>query len=327
MKKALCLIMTILLGAVGGCQKDKCAERSAEAEIKVIAEGINTADISSTEVSLSINGEAAISRRFDSALPAFVFQFKDENNPPRTFFLRAVAYDKAGKALAAGEVNTTFNNDGCNFFTISVKSSVIPGTRQDGGAPGSQSEDSGSNAQLGDGGKNNETKPDSQILPPTCPWGSQLAENLNLGMAQSNHISGGTADEQAVFNRMNQVRSGFPIKWNDCLADLARSHAQYFVQVKQYTNHGSLSNPDGFLVQQRASAAGLNLSPLDENCLHGDFQSWLKGSAAKAVDMWMQDDHSRPILQCKEVGVGVAYREVTSPPYTEAFVVADFLCN
>lgn len=171
-------------------------------------------------------------------------------------------------------------------------------------------------------------KPDSQqTLPSTCPWGAQVPQNLNLGMAQCAHIPGGTVDEQAVFQRMNQFRSGSTIKWNDCLGDLARSHAQYYVQVKQYTGHGTLSNPNAWLVDQRANAAGLNLSPLDENCLHGDFQYWLQGSAANAVDMWMQDTHSQPILQCKEVGIGVAYMQVTSPPYTEAFIVADFLCN
>jgi uncharacterized protein YkwD len=139
------------------------------------------------------------------------------------------------------------------------------------------------------------------------------------------HLDEGTADETAVFERMNEVRGGEPLAWNACLADLARSHSRDMVD-RGYFGHGAAGSPGSFMVADRAAAAGLSADGwLNEDILQGDLRYWLGGDIARTVDMWMTDDHRLPILGCREVGVGVV-----SVPYLDTvivYVTADFVCD
>jgi uncharacterized protein YkwD len=164
--------------------------------------------------------------------------------------------------------------------------------------------------------------------PAACPWGGHMPASSAAGLADSAHLGGGTADERAVAARMNQQRSGSPLRWDDCLADLARAHSQDMVK-SGYFGHGSKASPSAFLIADRAAAASFSIAAsewLTEDILQGDLAYYLKGQAANAVDIWMgSPGHAAPILECKAVGVGIATTSFMGT--TTIIVTADFLCD
>jgi len=123
---------------------------------------------------------------------------------------------------------------------------------------------------------------------------------------------------------MNKARGGTPLVWDDCLADLARSHSKDMV-ARVYYGHGTAGNTKAFLVGSRVTASKLVVAGHpDEDVLMGDLQYFLKGDVAVAVDYWMTDGHKLPILGCIRAGVGV--EKVTTAQGTTAYVTADFAC-
>jgi uncharacterized protein YkwD len=170
--------------------------------------------------------------------------------------------------------------------------------------------------------------PDGQP-PSNCPWGSVLPANSSVGLYQVNHIAGGTVDEKAVFDRMNQLLGGTPLVWNDCLADLARGHSEDFPK-SNYFGHGCAGNASAWMIDQRGAAAGFKLDTLKEvlweDILMGDFQAYLGGVAANTANKWMSDTgHSAPIKNCKEAGVGIAWYDFMG--VKNIYVTANFLCD
>jgi uncharacterized protein YkwD len=154
-----------------------------------------------------------------------------------------------------------------------------------------------------------------------CPWGGAVAGSPTVGLAASAHVPGGTTEERRVFDALNAQRKA-PLAWDDCLGDLARSHAEDMA-ARRYYGHGSAGSPRAFMIPDRVRAAGLAAPPsVDENVLMGDLAYFLKGDAASAVGYWMTDGHRVPILGCASVGVGVA--KVTAGGTTTAYVTADF---
>jgi len=157
-----------------------------------------------------------------------------------------------------------------------------------------------------------------------CPWGAALAGNAGVGLAAAPHANGPTADEQQVLSAMNARRTGPPLVWNSCLADLARGHS-VDMMTRGYFGHGSATAPQMFMIGDRVAAAGLSLTGHpDEDLLTGDLRYYLGSDITHVVTNWMTDDHALPILHCAEVGVAIS-----SMPYmdtTIVWVTADFRC-
>lgn len=164
--------------------------------------------------------------------------------------------------------------------------------------------------------------------PAACPWGQQLLDDAASGLSPVQHIPGGSSDEQALFQRMNQHRPGTALAWDDCLADVARGHSRDMA-VRKYWGHGCAAHPSAFLVAQRASAAGYVPGGgewLTEDILQGDLQYYLNGNIASAVDIWIgSPGHAAPILSCSRVGIGV--ERVTFLGSTSVLITADFACD
>jgi len=157
-----------------------------------------------------------------------------------------------------------------------------------------------------------------------CPWGASLAADPGVGLAGVPHAAAPTTDEQAVFDAMNARRTGAPLAWNACLADLARGHS-VDMMTSGYFGHGSAGDPQTFMIVDRVAATHLTLGGhADEDVLTGDVRYYLGSDIRTVVADWMTDGHAIPILNCAEAGVGIS-----SMPYmdtTIVWVTADFAC-
>lgn len=199
-------------------------------------------------------------------------------------------------------------------------STEAPAEGSDAGKPAS------ADAGGGGGGAAADAHPDAPVLPSSCPWGAQLSANASVGLATSAHVAGGSADERRVLDKMNQQRpAGSPLLWDDCLADLARSHSQDMV-LRGYFGHGTAGDSSAFLVPSRGQATAIaGANNLDEDVLMGDLGTFLHGDVGTTVDYWMTDGHKLPILGCDAVGVGIV--SVSFMGSTTEYVTADFRCH
>jgi len=161
--------------------------------------------------------------------------------------------------------------------------------------------------------------------PSSCLWGDQLSASPGVGLATEPHGAGPNSDQQKVLNRMNSFRGGTPLKWNGCLGDIAQSHCDDMLQ-RGYYGHGTLGNTSAWMIPDRVSTSGLVItgSP-DEDVLTGDLKYWLDSDIANTVDMWMNDDHKLPILNCDEVGIGISVEPMLDS--FQVWVTADFSCS
>ena len=106
-----------------GCGKDACEDQAAEVQVDIQLSGIAPASISKTVVTISINSGKEMTKTFHKAQPSFVFNldYPQYNSAPFSFFVRAIAYNKADKELGYGETLNNFSFNGCNRFTVTVQ--------------------------------------------------------------------------------------------------------------------------------------------------------------------------------------------------------------
>jgi formylglycine-generating enzyme required for sulfatase activity len=119
-RQAITRILLIALAA-SSCKKDECLGGPAQAQIDVELEEVAAAEVSAVDVTLTINSATPMTRTFATPTPSFVFDFGDQDAPPHSLSILAVAHDSAGKILGHGATSVTFTSDACNFFTVAVK--------------------------------------------------------------------------------------------------------------------------------------------------------------------------------------------------------------
>jgi len=163
MRATTCALLLLSLG-VAGCKGDACKDRPAEAEIAIRLEGISSASVAKTEVTLTVNDGAPLIRVFAEPSPSFVFQFKDLDKPPRKLAIVAVAIDAQGKILGTGATTTTFSSDGCNFLVVTVTSGGVVDGGGDTMPPDAGPGDGPGPDQPGDG-----PRPDAPLSDATSP--------------------------------------------------------------------------------------------------------------------------------------------------------------
>ncbi len=141
------LTVSILCSILCGCERDKCEGLPAQAQIDVVFEDIDTKSVAKTEVALELNGEKTFTLPFKGeTAPGFVFEFKDHDRDPRTVAITAITFDGDDKELGRGSLPAeTFSSDGCNFFKVTVTSTVT-----DAGGEG-LAPDAGADADVPDG--------------------------------------------------------------------------------------------------------------------------------------------------------------------------------
>lgn len=138
-------------------------------------------------------------------------------------------------------------------------------------------------------------------------WGGDaIPGSVELGLASNPEIlgvSGGLADERAIFDQINQQRelNGLlPLIWSDQVANVARSHAADMNQL-DYFDHGSLERP---YRDDEGNAIRDNWLPHPrlEFVYPGDFDRAGENIASyrdpvdNVVDAWMDSDGHRAAI-------------------------------
>jgi len=106
-----------------GCGKDACEDQAAEAQVDIQLSGIAQASVTKTVVTIRVNNGKEMTKTFHKAQPSFVFNldYPEYNSAPYSFWVRAIAYNKAKKELGYGEVLNNFSFNGCNHITVTVQ--------------------------------------------------------------------------------------------------------------------------------------------------------------------------------------------------------------